>query len=143
MKKNILIQIAFSIISVFILSSCAQKEPIKQNWKGTVTESNSTCKNIGKDILGDYDFVVEFGEKDTILLTVVLSGNIFKGLRSESDTSLYHFTGNFQEDAGILSEIMEIRITEPGVGIGKSKWSWSDGLMSCKGDFVFTLKKIE
>lgn len=131
------------LIVVSLLFRCAPEQPAGEfNWKGTITSSETNCDHIGKDLEGDYNLIVEFGKKDTILLTVARSGNVFKGLRSTTDSSLFFFTANFREDAGIVSEKMQIRLTEPGQGIGSSVWAWTDGMMSCTGSFEFTVEKL-
>lgn len=138
-------KLIFISILIAIIFSCKSKPVVesKQNWKGTVFSAETNCKNIGKDILGDYDLTVSLGEADTVLLKVVKSGNVFKGVRSAKDTSLYMFTASFREDAGIVTERMQIRLTEPGKGVGSSVWAWTDGLMSCTGSFEFTVEKIK
>lgn len=142
MKTHTFIYILVLPVLIF---ACKPKPVVesKQNWKGTVVSSETNCKNIGKDILGDYDLTVSLGEADTVLLKVVKSGNIFKGVRSVKDSSLYMFTASFREDAGIVTERMQIHITEPGKGVGSSVWAWTDGLMSCTGSFEFTVEKIK
>jgi len=140
-KKSVKILLAGILIMAFQACSVELTNSDSQRWIGTVTSSESTCKHIGKDIEGTYDLLVDLGENDTILLSVVKSGNVFKGLQSTVDTNLYVFTASYREDGGVLSEKMEITVTEPGKGMGHSVWSWSDGINFCEGEFEVTLER--
>jgi len=110
-------------------------------WTATVTESHSACKNIGKDIEGVYDVILKYGEGKTLTLMVVKSGHIFSGGVVEGNPTKIKLQASYLEDAGVVTDNINITFTSESSGTGTSKWYWSDGLMSCGGNYKFTIKK--
>ncbi len=112
-------------------------------WVATVTKSSSTCKTIGKSIEGDYTASIRQDEGTTITLTVQKTDTVFQGIRMKADPSIIQLQASFLREAGIVSEKINIKMTDENSGTGNANWDWSDGLMICGGNYTFVLKRKE
>ena len=116
-------------------------------WLATVHKAFSTCKTIGRAIEGDYDAVIKQEQGQTLTLTVTKTGTVFHGLKLKTDAAdnsyLMRLVASYLEEAGIISQKMNIEMTDADSGTGSTTWSWSDGLMICGGQYTFTLKRKE
>ena len=110
-------------------------------WTATVTESHTACKNIGKDIEGVYDVILKYGEGKTLTLMVVKSGHIFNGVVVDENPQKIKLQASYLEDAGVVTDNVNITFTSENSGTGTSKWYWSDGLMSCGGSYEFIISR--
>jgi hypothetical protein len=110
-------------------------------WNATVTKSSSTCKSIGKSIEGDYTAEITQGEGLTITLQVKETGTIFNGVRMKANPRIMMLEASFLREAGVVSQKMNIEMTDMNSGKGNASWSWSDGLMICGGNYEFILKR--
>ena len=112
-------------------------------WVATVTKSSSTCKSIGRALEGDYTASIRQDEGTTITLTVQKTDTVFQGIRMQVDPSIIQLQASFLREAGIVSEKINIKMTDENLGSGNANWDWSDGLMICGGNYTFTLKREE
>lgn len=110
-------------------------------WTATITESQSACKSIGKDIIGVYDLKVQYGEGNTLTITGEQSHHVYIGVVVETSPEHLILKGSYLEDAGIVTENVTINFADKKQGSGAGKWYWSDGLMSCGGSYQFTITK--
>ncbi len=110
-------------------------------WVATVTKSSSTCKSIGRALEGDYTASIRQDEGSTITLTVQETGTIFQGIRMQADPRIIQLQASFLREAGIVSQKINIKMTDENSGTGNANWDWSDGLMICGGNYTFTLKR--
>ena len=116
-------------------------------WLATVTKASSTCKSIGRAIESDYEAVIQQKQGETLTLTVKKTGTVFHGIKlktdREDDPRLIRLVASYLEEAGIISQKMNIEMSNTNSGTGSTSWSWSDGLMICGGHYIFTLKRKE
>ena len=110
-------------------------------WVATVIKSSSTCKTIGRSIEGDYTASIRQDEGTTITLTVRETGTVFQGVRMQADPHIIQLQASFLREAGIVSQKVDIKMTDENLGSGNANWDWSDGLMICGGNYTFTLKR--
>ncbi len=126
---------------LFIAPSCVQAGEYDGIWKATVTKASSTCKTIGKAIEGDYTAEIKQGEGLTMTLKVKETGTIFQGVRIKADPRIMMLEASFLREAGVVSQKVNVEMTDQDSGKGNANWSWSDGLMICGGAYEFTLKR--
>lgn len=112
-------------------------------WIGKIKESTSSCKKIGKDLQDQYVVYFKHGEGSTITMTVEFTGNIFQGVQKAANPNFIHLRTSFLEDAGIVTEYVDIEMSDSSSGTGGGVWTWSDGLMNCGGSFSFSLEKVK
>jgi len=145
MRKNIYPLIA--LLSCLLAPSVLFAGEYDGQWLATVNKASSTCKSIGRAIEGDYDAVIKQEQGQTLTLTVTKTGTVFHGIKlksgSEKDPHLMRLVASYLEEAGIISQEMNIEMIDTNSGTGDTTWSWSDGLMICGGQYTFTLKRKE
>lgn len=112
-------------------------------WRGTITESTNKCKNdLGKGKPGDY--MLTFIHKgDEIVGMENTVKRPYKGVVNPSNPQFVQLVGSYVTTGGLVSEAVEITFSNGTSGIGKSLWRWSNGYLSCGGNFTFTLEKIQ
>ena len=133
---------ALLLPALFVLSTPTPVQADDQ-WTATVTGPVSTCKNIGKDIEGDYDLEVHRGSGRSVSFSTRTRNGVrvFYGVRTADKPVVYKFTSSALKDGGVLSEDVHITLESEDSGHGNSTWNWSDGLMSCGGSYRFTLRR--
>jgi len=47
------------------------------------------------------------------------------------------------KEAGVLTERLKFEKSDDKSGTGISVWNWSDGIMSCGGEYSFTAIQVE
>ncbi len=123
------------------LTSSVLAQDYNGTWLGTVSESVSWCKNIGKAEPGDYKLtIIQDGNDITIMENVVQRP--YKGVINPKRPHNVHVNGSYVEDAGYVNEMVDIVFENDSIGKGESAWQWSDGYFQCGGRFKFELKRI-
>lgn len=112
-------------------------------WRGTITESTNECKNdLGKGKPGEYTLTfIHKGDEFVGMENTVKRP--YKGVVNPSNPQFVHLVGSYVTTGGFVSETVEITFSNATSGIGKSVWRWSNGYLSCGGNFTFTLEKIQ
>lgn len=137
MKKTLTLCTLFLFVTMPLVAYAENTE----TWTARITESQSACKSIGKDIIGVYDLKVEYGEGNTLTVTGEKSQHIYNGVLVETSPESLILKTSYLEDAGIVTENVTITFADNKQGTGSGKWYWSDGLMSCGGSYQFTITK--
>lgn len=130
------------ILCFFLYPTKLKAGEFDGKWIGKIKDSTSSCKKIGKDLQDQYVVYIKHGKEKTITMTVEFTGNIFQGVQQTANPNLIHLRASFLEDAGIVTENVNLEMADNRSGKGGGVWTWSDGLMTCGGSFNFTLKKV-
>ncbi len=135
------------LLSCYFAPACLMAGEYDGDWIATVTKSSSSCKSMGKEIEGDYAAVIKQDEGATLTFTVKKTGTVFHGVQVPADAEggarLIRLVASYLEEAGIISQKMNIEMVDNNFGNGNTTWNWSDGLMICGGHYTFTLKREE
>ena len=112
-------------------------------WRGTITESTNKCKNdLGKGKPGEYTLTfIQKGEEVMGMENTVKRP--YRGVVNPERPQFVHLVGSYVTTGGFVSEAVDIEFKSETTGIGKSVWRWSNGYLSCGGEFTFTLEKIQ
>ncbi len=142
MKNKIFPYILITAASLLLCApSCLMAGEYDGIWTATVTKASSTCKTIGKAIEGDYTAEIKQGDGLTMVMTIKETGTVFQGVRIKADPRIIMLRASFLREAGVVSQKVNIEMTDQNSGKGNASWSWSDGLMICGGNYEFILKR--
>jgi hypothetical protein len=137
MKKIVLFLMTAMVL---LLSRQALAEDYSGTWIGTVTETLSHCKDLGKAEPGDYLLTITQKGNDIMIMENV-NQRPFKGKLRPEDPRHVHVRATYTTDGGYVTELVDIDFVNAESGTGGSVWRWSDGYYECGGSFKFTLKK--
>lgn len=112
-------------------------------WRGTITQSVNGCKNdLGKGKPGEY--MLTFIQKgDEVVAMENTVKRPYRGVVNPERPQFVHVVGSYVTTGGFVSETVDIEFRNETGGIGKSFWRWSNGYLSCGGNFTFTLEKVQ
>lgn len=130
-------------LAFILLPSVLMAGEFDGKWIAKVTESTSSCKNIGKDFEPQYVVYLKQQEGNTITATVESTGHVFQGVRQAANLNLIHLMGSFLKDAGIVTEYFDLEMSDNNTGKGGTVWSWSNGMYNCGGSYNFTIERAK
>ena len=110
-------------------------------WHGTITESVTNCKNLGKAEPGDYKLTIIHKANDIVIMENVMQ-RPYTGVFNPQQPNNIHVLGTYIDDGGYVTEQVNIEFDSDTEGKGQSIWRWSDGYFACGGRFTFTMVKI-
>lgn len=139
MKNFLFSLIFFGLLVSGPISSYGQN--YSGQWLGTVTESVNYCKQLGKAEVGDYKLTIIHDEDEITVMENVIQ-RPYTGVVNPDRPKKVHVQGNYVDDGGYVSELLDIEFEEDTKGKGQGSWRWSDGYYQCGGRYVFTLEKM-
>ena len=141
MKKYVLLMVFFGALCMRPALSHAMD--CTGQWRGTITESTNQCKNdLGKGKPGEYTLTfIQKGDEVVGMENTVKRP--YRGVVNPERPQFVHLVGSYVTTGGFVSETVEIEFKSETSGVGKSVWRWSNGYLSCGGEFIFTLEKIQ
>ncbi len=71
------------------------------------------------------------------------SGITYYGKVDMENPMIIHYWASYLKDGGVVTERLQFEKSDETNGKGKSEWNWSDGLMSCGGQYSFTAVQVE
>ena len=137
--KKVVIAILLICSALFIFFA-GQDKPTSQaeKWEITVTDYSNRCKSIGMDFSGTHDFIIQIQDDNKRVIYDSGTGITYYGKIDSENPKITHYTANYREDAGVLSEEITFKREDETHGSGRSVWYWSDGIMSCGGEYRFS-----
>jgi len=109
-------------------------------WKAHVTESMTTCEEIGRDKVGEYTIEIFQSEKKVIVQAQ--RPNVrYTGKFLADDPNAIHLNSTYEEDGGYVTELVDLFFENGATAHGNVVWTWSDGLYTCGGTYQFNLKR--
>ena len=112
-------------------------------WKSTITQQFSGCKNIGQNIDKTHTYVILVKTDKKIVVIHRKSGISYYGKVDTENPMIIHYWASYLKDGGVLTERLRFEKSDETNGKGRSEWNWSDGLMSCGGQYSFTAVQVE
>lgn len=112
-------------------------------WKSTITHQSSACKNIGQNIDKSHTYVILAKTDKKVVVVHRKSGISYYGTVDTEDPMIIHYWASYLRDGGVVTERLQFEKSNETNGKGKSEWNWSDGLMSCGGQYSFSAVQIE
>ncbi len=131
----------FSLTQVFAGEELVTVEGIE--WKSTITHQSSACKNIGQNIDKTHTYVILVKTDKKVVVVHRKSGISYYGKVDTENPMLIHYWASYLKDGGVVTERLRFEKSDETNGKGRSKWNWSDGLMSCGGEYSFTAVQVE
>ncbi len=112
-------------------------------WKSTITYQSSACKSIGQNIDKSHTFVIIAKTENKVVIVHRKSGVSYYGKVDTENPMIIHYWASYLKDGGVVTERLQFEKSDKKNGKGKSEWNWSDGLMSCGGQYSFTAIQVE
>jgi len=134
------------ILCLFCLSHAFASEELVTvdgvEWISTITHQSSACKSIGQDINRTHTYVIIAKTDKKVVVVHRKSGISYYGKVDTENPMIIHYWASYQKDGGIVTERLRFEKSDETNGKGKSEWYWSDGLMSCGGQYSFTAVQV-
>ena len=112
-------------------------------WKSTITHQSSGCKNIGQNIDKTHTYLILAKTDKKVVVIHRKSGISYYGKVDMENPMIIHYWANYLKDGGVVTERLRFEKSDETNGKGRSEWNWSDGLMSCGGQYRFTAVQVE
>jgi hypothetical protein len=133
--------LVFLFVVIFSKPQSTYANNYSGQWLAVVTESLNHCKSLGKAEPGKYKLTIIHKNNDITIMENVVQ-RPYTGVVNPKRPLVVHVQGNYVDDGGYVSELINIEFKNDSGGKGQSVWSWSDGYLACGGRFSFTLEKI-
>ncbi len=114
-----------------------------EEWVSTITAQSSSCKSIGKNIARTHNYVILARTDEKVVVVHRKSGISYYGKLDKENPMIIHYWASYQRDAGVVTERLKLEKSDNSSGKGRSVWNWSDGIMSCGGEYSFTAVRVE
>jgi hypothetical protein len=111
-------------------------------WVSTITHQSTACKNIGQNIDKTHTYVILAKTEKEVVVVHRKSGISYYGKVDTENPMLIHYWASYLKDGGVVTERLQFKKSDDTNGEGRSEWNWSDGLMSCGGQYSFTATKV-
>ena len=135
------------ILCLFSLTQALASEDLVTvdgvEWKSTITHQSSACKNIGQNIDKSHTYVIIAKTDKKVIVVHRKSGNTYHGKVDTENPMIIHYWASYLKDGGVVTERLQFEKSDETSGKGKSEWNWSDGLMSCGGQYSFSAVRVE
>jgi len=142
--KYVLPGIIFCLLG--LPQACVSKDLVTVGgveWKSTITGQSSACKNIGQNIEKSHTYVIIVKTDKEVVVVHRKSGISYYGKVDTENPMIIHYWASYLKDGGVVTERLNFEKSDAAHGKGKSEWNWSDGLMSCGGQYSFTATRVE
>ncbi|MEA3469650.1 MAG: hypothetical protein U9R57_15715 [Thermodesulfobacteriota bacterium] len=142
--KLVLIGIVLFLCSVTLASAGQDLVDIEgEEWVSTITAQSSRCKSIGKNIASTHTYVILARTDEKVVVVHRKSGISYYGRVDKENPMIIHYWASYLKDAGVVTERLKFEKSDNNSGKGRSVWNWSDGIMSCGGEYSFTAVRVE
>ena len=145
--NRIKLLIIVTVLCLFTLSLASASQDLVniegEEWESTITHQSSSCKSIGKNIAASQTYVVVAKTADQVIVIHRKSGISYYGKVDKDNPMIIHYWASYLKEAGVLTERIKFEKSDDENGMGKSIWNWSDGIMSCGGEYSFTSVQVE
>ncbi len=136
-----------AVLCLFPLTHAAAGENLVNiegvEWKSAITGQSSSCKSIGKNIASTHTYVILSKTDDKVVVVHRKSGISYYGKVDKDNPMIIYYWASYLKEGGVLTERLTFEKSDEMSGRGKSVWNWSDGIMSCGGEYSFTAALVE
>jgi len=136
--RNIIITI--STILILLTASIALAGDFGGTWKAEVTESHTSCEDLGRDKVGHYTIEV-FQSKDNLIVQAERPNVRYVGKLKPENPNMAHLQSTYIKDGGYVTELVDIEFVDVKNAKGGVVWRWSDGVYACGGSYTFVLTR--
>ena len=136
--RNMLILI--SAIVLLLTASPAIAGDYGGTWQAEVTESLTTCEDLGRDFVGQYTIEV-YQSKDNLIVQAERPNVRYVGKLMTDNHNKAHLQATYIKDGGYVTELVDIDFDDSQTAQGRVLWRWSDGVYACGGSFSFVLMR--
>jgi len=134
------IQIVILALVVILAAPIALAGDYGGTWKAEVTESKTTCKDLGRDSVGHYTIEI-FQSRDNLIVQAERPNVRYVGKLVPDNPNKAHLQATYIKDGGYVTELVDIEFEDGKAAKGGVVWRWSDGVYACGGNFRFILTR--